>query len=282
MPGDELVPLSHFTATRAITIAAPPGAVWPWLMQVGVGRGGFYSYDLLDNLGRPSAEEPLPQWQTLQVGDLVAPMTNPPTPNTSFVVHSLEPNRSVVWSKPDSTWVWTLTPLAGDRTRLVTRLKQRYRPSLATVVTVVLSEFGDFAMMRKMLLGIKRRAEQHPIPNPEEEPMDDAEALALLGAERARVEMLLGETVAAGVDDRAAAAEAGDMTDPAPALISEQADDAVAAGLRDRLDAIRRAERRLEDGTYGRSVRSGTPIPDERLRADPAAELTVEEARAAR
>ena len=64
MPGDDIVPVSHFTATRAITIAAPPEAVWPWLMQVGVGHAGFYSYDLLDNFGRPSTTEPLPSWPT--------------------------------------------------------------------------------------------------------------------------------------------------------------------------------------------------------------------------
>jgi hypothetical protein len=133
--------------------------VWPWLIQIGYGRAGFYSYDLLDNLGRPSSTEPLAQWQQLEVGDLVAPMKNPPTTNTSFVVHSLEPSRYMAWSKPDSTWAWRLTPLAGDRTRLVTRIKQRYRRNLATAVTVVLSEFGNFVMMRKMLLGIKARAE---------------------------------------------------------------------------------------------------------------------------
>ena len=63
MPGDELVPVSHFTATRAITIEARPCDVWPWLTQVGYGRAGFYSYDLLDNLGRPSATAIMPQWQ---------------------------------------------------------------------------------------------------------------------------------------------------------------------------------------------------------------------------
>jgi len=159
MPGDELVPISHFTATRAVTIAAPPDDVWPWLMQVGMGRAGFYSYDLLDNLGRPSATTQLTEWQALGVGDLVAPMTKPPTTGTSFVVQSLEPGRHMVWAKPDSTWAWTLTPLTAGRTRLVTRLKQRYRPNPAGVLTVILSEFGDFAMMRKMLLGIKQRAE---------------------------------------------------------------------------------------------------------------------------
>jgi DnaK suppressor protein len=109
--------------------------------------------------------------------------------------------------------------------------------------------------------------------------MDDETARGLLEAERARVQALLDDARAAGRDDRGAAAEEGDLTDPAPAFISEQVDDAVAAGLEDRLEAIGRAEQRLAAGTYGKSVRSGVPIPDERLRADPAAELTVEEAR---
>jgi hypothetical protein len=159
MPGDELVPVSHFTATRAVTIGAPPEAVWPWLMQVGYRRAGFYSYDLLDNLGRPSARAVLPVWQNLHVGDLAAPMANPPTPATSFVVADADTPGQLVWAKPDSTWSWTLCALPGGRTRLVTRLRQRYRVAPAAIVTVVLAEFGDFPMMRKMLLGIKQRAE---------------------------------------------------------------------------------------------------------------------------
>lgn len=108
--------------------------------------------------------------------------------------------------------------------------------------------------------------------------MDDNEARQLLRAERARVEQLLGDTSSSARDDRAAASEPGDMTDSAEPLTTEQTDDAVAATLRERLEAIGRAEERLEAGTFGRSVRSGSPIPDDRLRADPAAELTVEEA----
>lgn len=81
-------------------------------------------------------------------------------------------------------------------------------------------------------------------------------------------------------EDREAEDERGaDVDDPAASLTAEGIDDAVAESLRDRLDAIDRALRRLDEGTYGRSVRSGVPIPDERLEADPAAELTVEEAR---
>jgi DnaK suppressor protein len=109
-------------------------------------------------------------------------------------------------------------------------------------------------------------------------PMDDERARMLLAAERERVQQLLDATLGSARDDRVAASDEGDMTEPAEPLVSEQVDDAIAAGLRDRLDAIGRAEQRLAAGTYGRSVRSGVVIPDERLEADPAAELTVPEA----
>jgi DnaK suppressor protein len=113
--------------------------------------------------------------------------------------------------------------------------------------------------------------------------MDQERARALLLAERDEVRGLLKGAETAGQDDRVAEvdSEAGDIEDAALALTEEGQDDAIAESLRTRLDAIEGALRRLEDGTYGRSVRSGQPIPDERLEADPAAELTVEEARAA-
>ena len=108
--------------------------------------------------------------------------------------------------------------------------------------------------------------------------MKEDRARELLRAERTRVEGLLEQTTAAGQDDRAAANEDGDFTDPAQPLTSKETDDAIAAGLQERLAALDRADQRLDQGTYGVSIRSGAPIPDERLEADPAAELTVEEA----
>jgi DnaK suppressor protein len=109
--------------------------------------------------------------------------------------------------------------------------------------------------------------------------MDMGRARALVRAERAEVQRLLGDTEAAGQQDRAAENETGDIADRAQPLAAEGMDDALAASLRDRLAALDRAEQRLDNGTFGRSVRSGLPIPDERLAADPAAELTIEEAR---
>ncbi|HTT00161.1 MAG TPA: hypothetical protein VMI33_26470 [Streptosporangiaceae bacterium] len=109
--------------------------------------------------------------------------------------------------------------------------------------------------------------------------MDENRARSLLQAERTEVQGLLAGTEEAGQEDRETEDETGvDISDPAESLTAEAMDDAVAESLRDRLAAIDRALRRLDNGTYGRSVRSGQPIPDARLEADPAAELTVEEA----
>lgn len=159
MPGDELVPRAHVFGTRAITIDAPPEAVWPWLVQVGFGKAGFYSNDLLDNVAHPSADRILDEFQEPQVGDWV-PMFSKVNDTTALRIASIKPAEELVWVKPDSTWVWTLTDVGG-RTRLVTRLRILYpwhRPADA-LLSLVLFEFGDFPMMRKMLRTLKQRAE---------------------------------------------------------------------------------------------------------------------------
>lgn len=108
--------------------------------------------------------------------------------------------------------------------------------------------------------------------------MDDARARELIEARRAEVSDLLEGRVSAGREDRAAQADATETDDAAQPLTEEGVDNAVAESLRERLAALDRAEKRLEEGTYGVSIRSGDPIPDARLEADPGAELTVEEA----
>jgi DnaK suppressor protein len=107
--------------------------------------------------------------------------------------------------------------------------------------------------------------------------MDEARARQLLTAERERLESLLSDTTRLGRESREAEGEVGDIADPAESFTSQEGDDAIAGGLRAQLAAVDRAEARLAEGTYGRSVKSGLPIPDERLEANPAAELTVAE-----
>jgi hypothetical protein len=102
MPGDDVVRDASFNATRAITIDAAPESVWPWLVQIGYGRAGFYSYDLFDNGARPSAERLLPEHQALKVGDWV-PMAGTVNDTTAFRVRSVDPGHSMLWEKPHST-----------------------------------------------------------------------------------------------------------------------------------------------------------------------------------
>jgi DnaK suppressor protein len=108
--------------------------------------------------------------------------------------------------------------------------------------------------------------------------MDAEHARTLLKGERSEVEAMLREITGSGDDDREAEQDVGDSSDTADALESEGVDNAVESSLRARLEAVERAEQRLAEGTYGLSVRSGKPIPDERLEVAPTAELTVEEA----
>ena len=162
LPGDGLLHGAQFVATRAVTVDAPSGAVWPWLVQVGSRRAGWYSNDLLDILGRPSATTIVPALQVVEVGQWV-PMSpfGPPSERTAFRVDSFRVDEWLLWTKPDSTWAWKLTPQVGGGTRLVTRVHAVYDwgHPLSALVGVLLMEFGDFAMMRRMLLGIKARAE---------------------------------------------------------------------------------------------------------------------------
>jgi hypothetical protein len=161
LPGDELLPNAQFRCTRAISIQAPPALVWPWLVQVGCLRAGFYSNDLLDNLGHPSAREVVPELQQLKVGQWVPMSPTPPSDLNALRVEAFEANQWLLWRKPDSTWVWHLTDRGHGTTRLVTRVHAVYnwRSPLTALLGVILMELGDFAMMRRMLRGIKERAE---------------------------------------------------------------------------------------------------------------------------
>ena len=167
LPGDELTPHAQFTATRAITIHAAPEAVWPWLVQVGCRRAGWYSHDVLDNVGRPSATTIIPELQHLEVGQWV-PMSpsGHPSERTAFKVDSFRVNEWLLWTKPDSTWAWRPEIRERQRDPLGHAYSCRLRLGhpLTALLGVVLMEFGDFAMSRKMLRGIKTRAESFQLP----------------------------------------------------------------------------------------------------------------------
>ncbi|MBI2955431.1 MAG: hypothetical protein HYY30_14045 [Chloroflexi bacterium] len=158
MPGDDIVQNPTFDATRAVTIAAPPEDIWPWLVQIGFGRAGWYSYDWIDNLGRPSAERIIPELQRLEVGDLV-PLG--PGEEAGFWVRALEPNRWMLWVDQEggTTWFWGLYPLDDGHTRLITRVHIRYNWTSPWILFHLALDAGDIVMMRKCMLGIKQRAE---------------------------------------------------------------------------------------------------------------------------
>jgi hypothetical protein len=129
-------------------------------VQVGCLKAGFYANHLLDDLGHPSAREILPEFQYLEIGQWV-PMAPTPSDTTAFKVAGFEENRWLLWHQPLSTWSWKLTELPSGQTRLVTRLRIHldWSHKAISVFSVVLNELGDFAMMRRMLLGIRQRAE---------------------------------------------------------------------------------------------------------------------------
>jgi len=156
LPGDDLVPEPSFTATRAITIAAPPQAVWPWLAQLGQGRGGFYSYAWLENLvgcRMRNADRIHSEWQSLVPGDEVR--MHPQAP--PLVVRSVRPLAVLVLGEPGIfSWAFVLQPDDGRHTRLLVRSRGTF--GLPRLLGYLL-EPGHFAMERRMLLGIRERAE---------------------------------------------------------------------------------------------------------------------------
>ncbi len=159
MPGDEMVASPKLKFTHAITVRRPADKVWPWIVQIGCGRAGWYSYDWLDNLGKPSAEHVVPELQVIQVGDWV-PMSGKIDERTAFRVAAFKPNRMLLWTKPDSTWSWVLEPIDAHHTRVVSRLRCHHEPgSLLGFAGILLMEIGDFPMFRKLLINLRRRAE---------------------------------------------------------------------------------------------------------------------------
>ncbi|MFQ5415696.1 MAG: hypothetical protein ACE5FL_01485 [Myxococcota bacterium] len=160
MPGDEVVARPTFDATRAVTVEAPAGAIWPWIVQMGIERAGWYSYDWIDNLGRRSAERILPEFQDARVGQLV-PMS--PNQKHGLWVKDFSENQWMLWwdKKGEASWCWELYPEGAGGTRLITRVRIRYHWLSPAILFHLLFDVGDIVMMRKCMLGIRRRAETH-------------------------------------------------------------------------------------------------------------------------
>jgi hypothetical protein len=166
LPGDDVVKHATFNATRGVTIQARPEEIWPWVVQMGCQRAGWYSYDWIDNLGRASAERIIPDLQQVAVGDLI-----PISPYGTFGmrVKAFEPNLWMLWwdDKGNTTWYWGLSPRDAHATRLITRIRMHYHWRSPTIFIFLLEDVGDIVMMRKCLLGIKQRAEHASSQAPE-------------------------------------------------------------------------------------------------------------------
>ena len=177
LPGDELVTQPRYETTRAITIHAPASYAWQWLVQIGVSRGGFYTYDMLENmagLNIQSTNQIRPEWQTLREGDSIHI-----SPVTPLKVEKLEENRLLVLHTVMSpftaeivdaadpatpaymnwTWAFVLNEIAAETTRLVVRVRANYKPEALRIAALALVEPVHFLMERGMLQGLKRRAE---------------------------------------------------------------------------------------------------------------------------
>ena len=162
MPGDDLLANPDLLSTRAITINAPPSAIWPWLMQMGSGKGGVYTYDWIENLfglNMHSVDEILPEFQDRQVGDVEQLGSSGPR----LRVDVLDADRAMVLHSEDGNWAWAfcLYPMNPSQTTLVSRnrIKTPEASSFRRVLQTLVMEPGSLIMERKMLLGIKQRAE---------------------------------------------------------------------------------------------------------------------------
>jgi hypothetical protein len=177
LPGDEIVPHAVWRSTRAVTIAAPAAEVWPWLVQIGRGRGGFYSYDWLENLAGldiHSADRILSEFQHLAVGDFVPAGPGEPEQGGGWTVAGIEPGHALVLRvgapsqafKPAAevafaaTYVWVIEPVDDHTSRLIVRWRATSHPSALVVGAMAMTELPHFVMERRMLLGIKQRAER--------------------------------------------------------------------------------------------------------------------------
>jgi hypothetical protein len=183
MPGDALVAHPNLVTTHATTIAAPAAQIWPWLVQMGWHRGGWYTARWVDRLlfpaNRASADRIEPELQHLGVGDFVP--DGPPGTGVGFTIVALEPDRHLVlrsqshlppgWherfgARIDWTWAFVLDPVDAVHTRFVFRSRARVAPRWVAVCYRLAVVPADLVMGRQMLRGVKRRAEGAPTAAP--------------------------------------------------------------------------------------------------------------------
>jgi hypothetical protein len=161
LPGDDLLEPADIVATRAIRIDAPPSAIWPWLVQMGPGRAGAYTYDWIENifgLNMHSADRIHAEWQDLKVGDVLRSRDGRP----GMRVEILDREQTLSNRSEAGDWVWTfvLVPEGGS-TRLISRNRIAMKGAAAGQwLGMLVMEPGSLVMERKMLLGIKQRAER--------------------------------------------------------------------------------------------------------------------------
>jgi hypothetical protein len=162
LPEDNLVTDPSFDATRAITIRGRPEDVWPWLVQMGYGRAGFYGYDLIENPGSHagirSARVIIPALQQPSPGDLL-----PLSVAATLQYGTVDRNRTLVWrgrgDPPNGVFLWTLAPIDARHTRLISRIRWRYLNDPAGRALGVFTEFADHVAVRAILIGLKDRVE---------------------------------------------------------------------------------------------------------------------------
>ncbi len=169
LPEDNLVSDAAFEATRAITVCGRPEDVWPWLVQMGYGRAGFYGYDLIENpgggAGIRSARLILPAFQYPRTGD---PM--PLSVAATLQYGMVDRNHTLVWRgrdvSPSGVFIWSLAPLDGQHTRLISRIRWRYLSDPMGRALGVFTEFADHVAVRAILKGVRDRVEGRVPPSP--------------------------------------------------------------------------------------------------------------------
>jgi hypothetical protein len=166
MMGDELLVNPEFNSTRAVEINAPPEDIWPWIVQIGNTRAGFYGFDNLDNGGNPSADSILPEYQSMQAGDSIPGGVYKGNVWYLMEVREVDPGKEMLWVFIETpwkgaTWSWGLYRIDDNRTKLVSRLRQTYTfDSFQQIIPISLIDVCEVLMMRTTLRGIKYRAER--------------------------------------------------------------------------------------------------------------------------